>query len=408
MLDVTAIRDQFPLLKVEAHPGVPLVYLDSAATSQKPSVVIEAMSTYYENYNANVHRGIHRLSEDATAAYEGARDTIARFINAPDPATVIYVRNTTEGLNLVANTWGRANIEAGDEILLTEMEHHSNIVPWQLLAQQKEATLKYVPITPDGLLDLSNIDELLTERTKIFAFCAMSNVFGTINPAKELVAKAQAVGAVTVIDAAQSVPHLPVDVQELNCDFLAFSGHKMCGPTGIGALYGKRELLEAMPPFMGGGDMIRRVRLEGSTWNELPWKFEAGTPSIAEGIGLGTAVDFLNGVGMNEIHAYEQFVTDYALEALSEVKGLRLIGPPVAKKGGVATFNLDGVHPHDISQLLDQDGIAIRAGHHCAMPLHEKLGLPASARASFYLYTQTEDIDKLVVGLNRVRKVFRL
>jgi cysteine desulfurase/selenocysteine lyase len=407
MLDIEKIRADFPVLSVEAHPGKPLVYLDNAATSQKPLAVIEAMTDYYQGYNANVHRGIHRLSEDATAAYEGARERIARFINAPSSEQVIFVRNTTEALNLVALTWGRVNISAGDEILLTEMEHHSNIVPWQMLAEEKGAVIRYIPFTADGRLDLTNLDSLLTERTKIVSFTGMSNVFGTINPAREIITAAQAVGAVTMIDAAQTVPHMPVDVQALDCDFMAFSSHKMCGPTGIGILYGKRELLEAMPPFMGGGDMIRRVRLEGSTWNDLPWKFEAGTPSIAEGIGLGAAVDYLNGVGMGAIHAHEQFITGYALEALSEIEGLSLMGPPATQKGGVAAFTLEGVHPHDIAQLLDQDGIAVRAGHHCAMPLHEKLAISASARASFYLYTTTEEIDKLVTGLHRVKKVFR-
>lgn len=408
MIDVLAIREDFPLLEVEAHPGIPLVYLDNAATSQKPAAVIQAMDAYYRGYNANVHRGIHRLSEDATEAYERARARIGRFVNATDPATVIYVRNTTEALNLVANSWGRQNVDPGDEILLTEMEHHSNIVPWQLLAEETGATVRYVPFSSDGLLDLTNLQGLLTERTKVFAFTAMSNVFGTINPTKQLVAAAHRVGAIAVVDAAQSVPHLPVDVEELDCDFLAFSGHKMLGPTGIGILYGKRSLLEAMPPFLGGGDMIRRVTLDGSTWNELPWKFEAGTPSIAEGIGLGAAVEYLDEIGMENVHAHEQFITDYALEALSEVPGLTLIGPPSNLRGGVASFTLEGIHPHDISQLLDQDGVAIRAGHHCAMPLHQRLRIPASARASFYVYTKTQDIDQLVRSLYRVRRVFRL
>jgi cysteine desulfurase/selenocysteine lyase len=408
MLDPNSIIADFPILNTDAYPDIPLVYLDNAATSQKPAAVIEAMEVYYRTYNANVHRGIHRLSEDATVQYEGARERIGRFINAPDPATVIFVRNTTEAINLVAQSWGRTNIEPGDEILLTEMEHHSNIVPWQLLAQEKGAVIRYVPFDGNGLLDLSELPTLLTDRTKIVAFAAMSNVFGTINPTKELVAAAHAVGAITVIDAAQSVPHLAVDVQDLDCDFLAFSGHKMCGPTGIGILYGKRALLEEMPPFLGGGDMILRVTLEESTWNELPWKFEAGTPSIAEVIGFGAAVDYLARVGMENIHAHEQYITGYALEALSEVKGLKLMGPPVAQRGGVAAFTLEGVHPHDIAQVLDQDGIAIRAGHHCAMPLHTKLKLPASARASFYLYTRPADIDQLVASLNRVRQIFRL
>ncbi len=408
MLDVAQIRADFPILADEAYPGVPLVYLDSAASSQKPLAVIEAMNQYYRHSNANVHRGIHRLSEAATNAYEGARERIARFINAPDSAEVIYVRNATEAFNLVAATWGRANVGPGDEILLTEMEHHANIVPWQLLAQEKGATIRYVPFAADGTLDLTTLPQLLTERTKIFSFTAVSNVFGTVNPVTDLVAAAKAVGAVTMVDAAQSVPHMAVDVQALGCDFLAFSGHKMCGPTGIGILYGKRPLLEAMPPYMGGGDMIRRVTLEGSTWNDLPWKFEAGTPSIAEGIGLGTAVDYLSSIGMDNIHAHEQLLTSYALEALSDVKGLTLIGPPAAQKGGVATFTLDGVHPHDIAELLDKDGIAIRAGHHCAMPLHHKLRVSATARASFYLYNTTEEIDQLVQSLDKVRKVFRL
>jgi cysteine desulfurase/selenocysteine lyase len=407
MLDVEKLRADFPILSVDAHDNVPLIYLDNAATSQKPTAVIEAMNNYYQGYNANVHRGIHRLSEDATAAYEGARERIARFINAPSSEQVIYVRKTTEALNLVAFTWGRANIEAGDEILLTEMEHHSNIVPWQILAEEKSAVIRYIPFLADGTLDLSNLNNLLTERTKLVSFAGMSNVFGTINPAQEIITAAQSVGAVTVVDAAQTVPHMPVDVQALDCDFLAFSSHKMCGPTGIGILYGKRNLLEEMPPFMGGGDMIRRVRLEGSTWNDLPWKFEAGTPSIAEGIGLGAAVDYLSDIGMEAVHAHEQFITGYALEALREVEGLTLLGPPASQKGGVAAFTLEGIHPHDIAQLLDEDGIAVRAGHHCAMPLHEKLAIPASARASFYLYTTTEEVDKLVTGLRRVKKVFR-
>jgi len=407
-LDVAAIRADFPILQSEAHPGVPLVYLDSAATSQKPLAVIGAMDDYYRRYNANVHRGIHRLSEEATAAYEGAREKIAHFINAGDPAQIIFTRNATEAVNLVASSWGRANLQPGDEILLTEMEHHANIVPWQMIAAERGAVIRYIPFTPEGTLDLSGLDGLLTDKTRMLAFSAMSNVFGTINPTADLIRAAKKVGAVTLVDAAQSVPHFPVDVAELDCDFLVFSGHKMCGPTGIGVLYGRLSLLEAMPPYMGGGDMIRRVRLEGSTWNELPWKFEAGTPSIAEGIGLGAAVDYLSQVGMEAIHAHEQFITGYALEALSEIDGLTLYGPPPAQKGGVATFAVRGVHPHDIAQLVDQDGIAIRAGHHCAMPLHHKLGLAATARASFYLYTTTAEVDKLVASLHRAKQVFRL
>jgi cysteine desulfurase/selenocysteine lyase len=408
MLDVEKIRADFPILAIEAHPGVPLIYLDSAASSQKPLPVIEAMNRYYREYNANVHRGIHRLSEEATNAYEGARERIARFINAPDAAEVIYVRNATEGFNLVAYSWGRANIQAGDEILLTEMEHHANLVPWQILAQEKDATIRYVPFLSDGTLDLAALPRLLTEKTKLFSFTAVSNVFGTINPVPQLVAAAHDVGALAMVDAAQAVPHTSVDVQAWNCDFMAFSGHKMCGPTGIGVLYGKRALLEAMPPFMGGGDMIRRVRLEGSTWNDLPWKFEAGTPSIAEGIGLGAAVDYISQLGMDNVHQYEQFIAHYALEALSEVKDLTVIGPPASQRAGVAAFILKGVHPHDIAELVDKAGIAIRAGHHCAMPLHHSYGVSATARASFYVHTTTAEIDKLVESLHQVRKVFRL
>ena len=408
MLDTAEIRADFPILNTEVYPDVPLVYLDSAASSQKPTPVIQAMSDYYQQYHANVHRGIHRLSDEATNLYERAREKVACLINAPDSSQVIWLRNATEGFNLVAASWGRANLQAGDEILLTEMEHHANLVPWQMLAQEKGLTLKFIPFREDGTLDLSGLSTLLTEKTKLFSFTAMSNVFGTINPVKELVRAGHAVGAVVMVDAAQSVPHLPVDVQDLDCDFLAFSGHKMCGPTGIGVLYGKRELLEAMPPYMGGGDMIRHVYLDHSTWNELPWKFEAGTPSIAAAVGLGAAVDYLTGIGLDKIHAHEQYITNYALEALSEVKGVALYGPPASQKGGVAAFSLQGVHPHDIAELVDKDGIAIRAGHHCAMPLHRILGISATARASFYLHSTTEEIDKLVASLHRVRKVFRL
>ncbi|MBX3060046.1 MAG: cysteine desulfurase [Anaerolineae bacterium] len=408
MLDVTKIRADFPILQVEAHPGVPLVFLDSAASSQKPEVVIATMDAYYRHTHANVHRGIHALSEAATNAYEGARAKIARFINAADTAELIYVRNATEGFNLVAFTWGRANIQPGDEILLTEMEHHANLVPWQMVAAEKGAVVKYVPFLPDGTLDMDALPGLLTERVKIFSFTAVSNVFGTVNPVKQLVQMAHEAGALAMVDAAQAAPHLPMDVQDWDCDFTAFSSHKMCGPTGIGVLYGKRALLETMPPFMGGGDMIRRVTLAGSTWNELPWKFEAGTPAIAEAIGLGAAVDYLTGLGMDEVHAYEQHITTYALEALSEIEGLTLLGPSAQQRGGVAAFTLQGIHPHDIAEIVDKDGIAIRAGHHCAMPLHHKLGLNASARASFYIHTTTEEVDKLVASLHRVKKVFRM
>jgi cysteine desulfurase/selenocysteine lyase len=408
MLDVNKIRADFPILQEEAYPGVPLVYLDSAASSQKPLPVIEAMNQYYRRINANVHRGIHRLSEEATNAYEGARERIARFINAADSAEVIYVRNATESFNLVAYSWGRANLQPGDEILITAMEHHANIVPWQIIVEQTGAVVRHLPFLPNGTLDLDQLPQMLTEKTKLFSFTAVSNVFGTVNPVRQLVDAAHKVGALAMVDAAQAVPHMPVDVQAWDCDFLAFSGHKMCGPTGIGILYGKRHILEAMPPFMGGGDMIRRVTLEGSTWADLPHKFEAGTPSIAAGIGLGTAVDYLTNLGMDNVHAYEQHITNYALEALSEIDGLHILGPSAAQRGGVAAFTIHGLHPHDIAELLDKDGIAIRAGHHCAMPLHHLCGVNSSARASFYIHTTTEEVDKLVTSLNRAKKVFRL
>jgi len=408
MFDVQKIRADFPILQREVYPGVPLIFLDSAASSQRPSQVIEAMDDYYRLHHANVHRGIHRLSEEATGLYEDARARIAQFINAEGPCQVIYVRNATEAFNLVAYSWGRVNIQEGDEILLTEMEHHANLVPWQMLAEEKGAVLRYVPFLDDGTLDLSTLPDLLTEKTKLFSFTAVSNVFGTIIPVRQLVDAAHAVGALAMVDAAQAVPHMPVDVQEWDCDFMAFSGHKMCGPTGIGILYGKREILEEMPPFMGGGDMILRVNFEGATWNELPWKFEAGTPSIAEAIGLGAAVDYLTDLGMDEVHTYEQFITGYALEALSEVPGLRHFGPSAAQKGGVAAFTLAGIHPHDVADILDKQGIALRAGHHCAMPLHHRCGISATTRASFYIHTTTEEIDKLIAGLHHTRQVFRL
>lgn len=408
MFDVEKVRSDFPILTREVRPGVPLVYLDSAASSQKPQQVIAAMDDYYRQSHANVHRGIHQLSEEATNAYERARVKVKRFINAPDSEQIIFVRNATEAINLIVYSWGRANIRAGDEILLTEMEHHANIVPWQMLAAETGATIRYLPFTAEGTLDIDVLDQYLSERTKVFAFTGMSNVFGTITPVKQLVAAAHAVGAIAVVDGAQSVSHMPVDVQELDCDFLVFSSHKMCGPTGIGVLYGRHAILEAMPPFLGGGDMIRRVTLEGSTWNDLPWKFEAGTPSIAEAVGLGAAVDYLTELGMDAVHEYEQFIVNYAVEALSEEPGVTLLGPPPSQRGGVAALTMKGIHPHDLAQLLDEDGIAIRAGHHCAMPLHQRLKLSATARASFYVHTTTDEVDKLVESLARARRIFRV
>ena len=405
-IDVLRIRDDFPILKREIAPGIPLVYLDSTATSQKPLAVIRAMNEYYERNNANIHRGVHTLAEEATAQYEAAREKIARFIGARKSREVIFVRNTTEAINLVAFSWGRKFLQRGDRILLTEMEHHSNLVPWQMLAQEKELFLDFIPVTNEGLLDLSEIEQFLEQKPKIVAITHMSNVLGTINPIRQITRLAHAAGALVLVDGAQSVPHLPVNVQDLDVDFLAFSAHKMLGPTGIGALYGKEELLEAMPPFLGGGDMIKKVYLRSFSPNDLPHKFEAGTPAIAEAIGFGAAVDYLNRVGMERVAAHEYELIGYALEALSEIEGVKVYGPSAEQKGGVASFTMRGVHPHDVSQILDSEGIAVRAGHHCAMPLHEKFGLPATTRASFYLYNTREEVDQLVRGLAKVKKIF--
>jgi cysteine desulfurase / selenocysteine lyase len=404
--DVTNIRAEFPILKREVYPGVPLVYLDSAATSQKPQSVIQAMDDYYRHSNANIHRGIHVLAEEATALYEQAREKIAHFINSPSPRQVIYTRNTTESINLVAYSWGRANLSAGDVVVLTEMEHHSNLVPWHILAAEKNIRLEFIPVDEDGLLNLDAYRHLLELRPRLVAFMHVSNVLGTINPAKEIIALAHRAGAVTLVDGAQSVPHIPVDVQDLDADFLAFSAHKMCGPTGIGALYGRKELLNSMPPFLGGGDMIKRVHLRSFVPNEIPYKFEAGTPAIAEAAGFGAAVEYLSKVGMQAVAYHEREIISYALERLEEVPGVKVFGPSADHKGGVAAFTLAGIHPHDVSQILDTKGIAIRAGHHCAMPLHEKFGLPATARASFYIYNTKEDVDHLAESLYTVRQVF--
>jgi cysteine desulfurase/selenocysteine lyase len=406
--DVAKIRADFPVLRREIHPGVPLVYLDSTATSQKPSVVLDAMDGFYRCCNANIHRGVHTLAEESTGAYELARERVAEFIGSPSPRQVIFTRNTTESINLVAYTWGRANLKAGDVIILTEMEHHSNIVPWHILAAEKNIRLEFIPVTEEGLLDLDVYQDLLQLQPKLVAFTHMSNVLGTVNPAAEIIRLAHATGAIVLVDGAQSVPHRPVNVQNLDCDFLAFSAHKMCGPTGIGVLYGRKELLEAMPPFLGGGDMIKRVHLRSFTPNELPHKFEAGTPAIAEAVGLGAAVGYLNSLGMEAIAAHEQEIVAYALERLEEIPGVSIFGPSAKYKGGVASFMLKEVHPHDIAQILDGQGVAIRAGHHCAMPLHEKFGIPATARASFYLYNTMEEVDKLVEGIYKVKLVFRV
>lgn len=402
------IRKDFPILSRQVH-GKPLVYLDSTASSQKPVAVIEAMSTYYETTHANVHRGVYEISEEATTRMEKARVKIARFINARQSKQVIFTRNTTESINLVAYSWGNTNIAAGDLIVLTELEHHSNLIPWQLLAQRKGARLEFVPITDEGLLRLDIYEQLLQQQPKLVAFTHMSNVLGTINPAQQMIAQAHAAGATVLLDAAQSVPHLPVDVQSLDIDFLCFSGHKMLGPTGIGILYGKRELLEAMPPFMGGGEMIRKVGLRESTWNDLPWKFEAGTPAIAEAIGLGAAVDYLTELGMENVQRHEQEITAHAMEQLQAVPELTIYGPEAARRGGVVSFTLADIHAHDLASILDQEvGVAIRAGHHCAQPLLDRLGLVATARASFYVYTIPEDIDVLVQGLHKALRIFSL
>ena len=398
-------RKDFPVLSREVH-GKPLVYFDNAATSQKPQVVLDALNEYYIKYNANVHRGIHTLSEEATNAYEASRAKVARFINAPTRA-MIFVRNTTEGINLVAHGWGRKNVKAGDEIVLSVMEHHSNLVPWQMLAHEVGAKLKFFDIHDDGTLNLDNIDELITEKTKIVSITHMSNVLGTVNPIEEIGDKAHQMGALIFIDGAQSVPHMPVDVQQLNCDFYTFSGHKMCGPTGIGGLYGREEILEAMDPFMGGGSMIEEVQLEYSTWAEIPEKFEAGTPNIAHAIVLGHTVDYLTSIGMKNIHTHELALTRYMIDRLEEIEGLTVYGH-APHRGGSVSFILNDIHPSDLSTVLDREGIAIRAGHHCAQPLMRRLGTPygATARASIYHYNTTAEVDVLIKAIHKARRFF--
>jgi cysteine desulfurase/selenocysteine lyase len=405
-LEFDRIRSDFPIIKRTIHRDVPLIYLDSAATSQKPNQMLDAMDYFYTQQNANIHRGIHFLAEEATAAYEQAREKVSKFVGSPSSKQIIFTRNTTESINLVAYSWARKNLKNGDVIILSEMEHHSNLIPWQILSQDIGTRLEFVPITLDGRLDLNEYVNLLKQNPRLVSFMHMSNVLGTINPAKEMIKLAHDAGAIVLLDGAQSVPHFPVNVQDLDVDFLAFSGHKMCGPSGIGVLYGRRGILENMPPFMGGGDMIKRVQLRSFSTNEIPYKFEAGTPAIAEVIGLGAAVDYLENVGMEKIARYENDLVKYAVERLSEVPGLTLYGPCAENRGGVTSFSLEGIHPHDISQILDSYGIAIRAGHHCAMPLHEKLNIPASARASYYLYNSHEEVNKLIEALYQVKKIF--
>jgi cysteine desulfurase / selenocysteine lyase len=400
------VRADFPIMSREID-GRPLIYLDSAATSQKPAAVIEAMDDYYRHSNANVHRGVYRLAQEATDLFEGARARVAAF-NGGATATTIFTRNATEAINLVAYAWGREHVGAGDVVLITQMEHHSNIVPWQLLCQETGAELRYLDVSDDGTLSLDQLDEELAGgRVKLAAFAHISNVLGTINPVAEMAARVRAAGATSLIDGSQGVPQLPVDVGAIDADFYAWTGHKALGPTGIGVLHGRRDVLEAMRPFLGGGDMIRTVDFQESTWNDLPWKFEAGTSMIAEAVGLGAAIDYLSGLGMDRVRAHEHQLTAYALERLAAVESLRVIGPPDADgRGGVISFELEGVHPHDVAELLDRDNVCIRAGHHCAMPLMRRLGVPATARASFGPYNTRADVDALVASLGRARDLF--
>ncbi len=412
-LDVARVRKDFPILTREVN-GKPLVYLDSAASSQKPAAVLEAMQDYYELHHANVHRGIYVLAEEATALYEGARDAVAGFLNAPDRSEVVFTKNSTEALNLVARSLGDARagsgleLGPGDEILVTEMEHHSNLVPWQMLAERSGATLRWIGLTDEGRLDLSDLDQLLNERTRIVSFVHQSNILGTVNPVETIVRRAREVGALVCLDASQSVPHAAVDVRALGVDFLACTGHKMLGPTGIGVLWGRRELLDRLPPFLGGGEMIEVVQMTGSTYAEPPHKFEAGTPMVAEAVGLAAAVTYLSEIGMDAVAAHEQQLTAYALESLQSVAGVRILGPAVpVDRGGAVSFALGELHPHDVGQVLDELGIAVRVGQHCAAPVCRRLGVPATTRASFYLYTTAEEIDALVAGLEHVKRFFR-
>jgi len=404
-LDVEQIRRDFPILMRKIR-GKRLAYLDNAATTQKPAKVIEAIAEYYRRYNANIHRGAYLLSEEATAAYEEAHAKVARFIGAEETASIIFTRNCTEAINLVAYSWGRTFLKPGDRIVLTQMEHHSNLVPWLQLAKEKGIEIAYWPIEKDGTLDLGRLDSLLGDKTRLVSVTHVSNVLGTINPVREIAERAHQAGAAILIDAAQSVPHFAVNVQELNCDFLAFSGHKMLGPTGIGVLYAKTKWLEKMPPFLSGGDMISDVTFEEARWNELPWKFEAGTPNIAGGIGLAAAIDYLSAIGMEAVWRHEQQLVEYTLARLKEMEDIRIFGP-LSMRGGVISFELKGIHPHDLATFMDMEGVAIRAGHHCAQPLMSILGVPATARVSFYLYNNKEDVDQFIQALNKAKEYFK-
>jgi cysteine desulfurase / selenocysteine lyase len=400
------VRADFPILQREVY-GLPLAYLDNAATSQKPSSVIQALVDYYEGYNSNVHRGVHALSMEATERYEGARAKVAAFIGAPKPESIVWTRGTTESINLVAYSWAPANISQGDAIVVSQMEHHSNIVTWQKVAREQGAELRVIPLNKDGTLNMAVAEQYLDERVKLLAICHASNSMGTINPVKELTTRAHAMGATVLIDGAQSVPHMPVDVTDLDCDFLAFSGHKMLGPTGIGALYGKPELLESMEPFMRGGDMVLEVWNDRATWNDVPNKFEAGTPNIADAIALGAAVDYLSDLGMDNVREHEKAITGYALKRFAEFEDLDMYGPSdIEKRGGVLSFHSEDVHPHDLGTFLDRAGIAIRTGHHCTMPLMRSLGVVATARASFYLYNTEEEVDRLVEAMRDAMRYF--
>ncbi|MBI2654256.1 cysteine desulfurase [Candidatus Woesearchaeota archaeon] len=401
-MDVESIRKDFPILQRKVH-NKPLVYLDNAATSQKPGQVIEAIDFYYKNYNANVHRSIHQLGEEATAKFEEAHQKIADFINADSYQNIVLTKNTTESLNLVAYSL-TAGLKKGDEIVISQMEHHSNFVPWQQLAKQRGLKLKFIKIDEEGKLDEESIKENITKNTKIVSITQVSNVLGTINPIEEITKIAHENNAFMVVDGAQAAPHMPIDVKKLDADFYAFSGHKMLGPTGVGVLYGKKELLESMQPFLYGGEMIREVRFEDTKFNELPWKFEAGTPNIIEGIGLGVAIDYLNEAGMKQVHERDKELVEYAMERLKEIKGVAIYGPK--ERGAVASFNVHGIHAHDVSQVLDSEGVAIRAGHHCCMPLMSVLGVAATARASFYLYNTEQEIDTFINAIHKVKKVF--
>jgi cysteine desulfurase/selenocysteine lyase len=411
--DLEVIRKDFPILARTLAGGQPLVYLDSANTSQKPQVVIDTMVDHLERHNANIARAMHQLGAESTEAFEAARDKVAAFINAPSRDEVIFTKNISEGLNLVANTlaWARGPLEVGegDEVVITEMEHHSNIVPWQLLTERTGATLRWFGLTDEGRLDLSDIDELINERTKVVSLTWISNMLGTVNPVAEIARRAHEVGAIVVVDAAQAAPQIPVDVVASGADVVGFTGHKVVGPTGIGVLWGKREVLDQLPPFLGGGEMIETVRMERSTYAGIPHKFEAGTPPIVEAVGLGAAVDYLSHVGMENIHAHEQAVTAYALQGLATVPGLTVLGPlDAADRGGAISFEIEGVHPHDVAQVLDSRGIAVRAGHHCAKPAHARFGVQSSTRMSSYLYTTPAEIDALVDGLEYTRSYFKL